>query len=349
MAALSRGVQGGEQHVDGKLDGERYEQAWRELMASSAVPPHAYLTYHKERFYELFDHLALYLRGNPSPRVLEIGVSDFTKLYKVLFPHIQLVTVDRPVALYGFDATFTRGECGADHHYNIDLNREPIGPDYGEPPLDTFDYVILSEVLEHLIVNPIQLFGELLSLLAPNGLLYLTTPNFFSLFHLRQLAEWDNPQLVFPRRGQDRDAGFHFREYTMLELIDFFEQAGGAIVKAHFSDCWDDPSVRAQLDRTPQLRSDLMVVISRRDAEITHEGGTSQLRKFVKPTPDQSIPSNLLQLQEEIERLRQIVQGYESGRFQEEIERLRQIVQGYESGRFMCLMKWLHERGVPHF
>jgi SAM-dependent methyltransferase len=329
MAALTGRRQDGEQHLDGRLDREQYDQGWRDLMASFAVPPHEYLTYHKQRFYELFDHLAFYLQGNPSPRVLEIGVSAFTKLYKVFFPHIQLVTVDRPVALYGTDATFTCGECGAEDHYNVDLNREPIGPEHGDPPLGTFDYVIIAEVLEHLTVNPLQLFSELLSLLAPNGLLYLTTPNFFALYHLRQLANWENPQGVFPRRGQDRDAAFHFREYTMLELINFFAEAGGKIVKAHFSDCWDGPSLRQQLDRTPQLRSDLIVVVCRGDAEYPRDASTSQWRHFAKPNDLASIPSNLLPLQVEIERL-------------------RHLIQGYESGRLMRLMRWLHKRGLLH-
>lgn len=315
--------------MDGKLEWERYEQGWRDLKASSPVWAYGYLDYHKNRFYELFDHLAFYLQGNPAPRVLEIGISIFTKLYKVFFPHIQLVTADRPVDLNGFDATFPCGECGAEHHYYIDLNRQPISQEYGEPALGTFDYVIFSEILEHLIVNPAQLFGELLSLLAPNGLLYLTTPNFFSIFHMQQLAVWNSPQPVFPRRGEDRDAGFHFREYTMLELIDFFKNAGGEIVEAHFSDCWDNTSDHAKLERAPQFRSDLMVVVCRAGADLPRAASTAQWRQLAKPADLASIPSGLLP-------------------FHGEIERLQQLVQGYESGRFIRLMKWLHEHGLPH-
>ncbi len=328
---LPEQLQGGERCIEGRLDRERYEQAWDDLMANcTAEPEQQYLTYHKERFYELFDHLALYLQSKPAPHVLEIGVSAFTKLYKILFPHLQLVTVDRPVVLYGSDTTFTQGECGAERHYNLDLNREQIGPQQGEPSLGLFDYVIFSEVLEHLLVNPVQLFGELLSLLAPNGLLYLTTPNFFSLYHLGQLAEWENPQAVFPRRGEDRHAGFHFREYTMQELIVFFEQAGGEIVKAHFSDCWDVSSLREQLDRTPQFRSDLMVVVCQRGAEIARSRDTAQLWPFAKPKDPASVPNGLLTLQYEVEQL-------------------REVVRGYERGRLMRLLKWLHQRRIFHF
>jgi hypothetical protein len=316
------------------LDWTQYEQGWEDLKASSPVWAHEYLTYHKKRFYELFDHVAFYLQGKPTPRVLEIGISAFTKLYKVFYPHIQLVTVDRPVELYGFDATFSRKECGAETHYNIDLNQEPIGPDYGEPPLGTFDYVIFSEVLEHLTINHIQLFGELLSLLSPTGLLYLTTPNFFSLPHTRHLTNWDNPQGVFPRRGQDHDAGFHFREYTMPELIDGFEQAGGKIVKAYFSDCWDNSSDWTELERTPQFRSDLMVVVCRADAELPFDVNASQWRQLAKPNNPALIPNNFLPLHVEALQL--------------ETERLNRLVEGYESGRFIRLMKWLRAHGLPH-
>jgi len=158
-----------ENGLDGGLDRARYEQGWHSLMAAAPDHAHGYLTYHKQRFYELFDHLAFYLSfylpENPAPRVLEIGVSPFTKLYKLFFPQLQLVTVDRPLDLYGTEATFTADECGAQAHYSIDLNRAAIGPHIisprdGEPPLGRFDYVIFAEVLEHLTVNPSQLFGE---------------------------------------------------------------------------------------------------------------------------------------------------------------------------------------------
>src|SRR4029079_3990266 len=125
-------------------------------------------------------------------------------------------------------------------------------------------------------LNPVELFGELLSLLAPNGLLYLTTPNFFALYHLQQLAVFDTPLGIFPRRGENQAAGLHFREYTMLELIDFLTQAGGEIVKAYFSDCWDELANLSRLALTPQYRSDLMVVACRSGAKIPRQANLAQ-------------------------------------------------------------------------
>ena len=54
----------------------------------------------------------------------------------------------------------------------------------------TFDVVLCSEVIEH-VLEPDRLVDELARVLAPNGLLLLSTPNWISLFGLaRKLGEW---------------------------------------------------------------------------------------------------------------------------------------------------------------
>jgi SAM-dependent methyltransferase len=253
----------------GLIDQAAFETLWRGLQQTH--PGDNYITRHKDRYYELFDHLAHFTAGRESPRVCEIGVSAFTRFYTQLLPQIDLVTVDRSLDLFGVEAPFAIEECGASQHYNIDLNRESIHPDWGTPPLGTFDYVVFCEVLEHLRVNPVQLFEELLSLLKPDGLLYLTTPNFFSYYHLRQIAHWENPQDIFHRRGEDKHAACHYREFSMAELIQFTGEAGGKIIKAYHSDVWEDETLRKALAQTPEMYSNLVIVAALPNSRVAAE------------------------------------------------------------------------------
>jgi len=322
----------------GIIDRAEYEELWRELVEMHPKDHHTYFIEHKERFYELFDHMAHFLQDFPAPRVVEIGLSGFTRLYKRFFPHIRFVTIDRPVELYGTDASFGLDHCHAENHYNIDLNRESLSPTWGAPPLGAFDYVVFCEILEHLIVDPVQLLEELLSILSPNGYLYLTTPNFFSLHHLQQIARRENPQQVFPRRGEDKYASHHFREYSMPELLSFVEEAGGQVVKAYYSDCWHDECTKRALENYPELRSNLVIVASR----------TGEKVKKTEYSPEDLTQRPPVDLSE-IMRLDTDADGDIVSIQRAEIARLRVLVGAYEKGRFVRLMKWLHDKGLSHF
>src|SRR3972149_2897004 len=176
------------------LEPEVYDRLWQQLIAEQPEPAKEYFRYHRQRFYELFSTLQTYLPDVTAPRVLEVGCSGFSRLYKQLFPRLALTIVDRPVELNGAGAEFCLDVCHAERSCHIDLNVDVLSPAWGTPPLGEFDYVICTEVIEHLIVNPVEFLGSLLSLLKPPGYLYLTTPNLFSHHHLLQIARRENPQ-----------------------------------------------------------------------------------------------------------------------------------------------------------
>ena len=305
----------------GLVDQKQYEMLWQALMKTH--PNDTYLIKHKERHYELFDHLAHFTANQEVPRVLEIGVSSFTRFYKQLLPHIEFVTLDRPLEHRDMNA-YSVGMCRATHHYSLDLNKEAVSPDWGSPPIGQFDYIVFCEVLEHLVVNPIQLFEELLTLLKRDGVLYVTTPNFFAMHHLQQISRRENPQYVFPRRGEDKQAAHHFREFAMGELIQFFEQAGGKVIKACYSDVWQDDVSKKLLKDTPELFSNLLVAVTTRDSNVAIEEVVNTDIAVTTATSDNADIAYL----------------------QTEIKRLQLLVAAYENGRVMRCLKWLHQKGI---
>lgn len=237
----------------------RYDGLWDSLFASSEGARREYLVAHRERYYELFNALAHYLPQGPArPRVLEVGVSEYVLFYRALFPAARLVTIDRPPEHHGADGGWITGAAGAEAHYPLDLHAALPHPGWGNPPLGRFDMIVFTEVLEHLVVNPVELIAALVGLLAPGGRLYLTTPNFLRRENLEKVRRGDNPQAVYPARGQNWDAHHHFREYCLRELLDFAVQAGGEVETHLFSACWDDPAMRGE---DPALRSNIVLVI----------------------------------------------------------------------------------------
>lgn len=263
-AAPAPGAGPGESPFPGRecLDRERYEEKWREWFGHRSE---GYFAMHKRRYHELFNTLAFYLRTmKRNPRVLEIGVSEFLLFYRHFFPEIRLVTADRPLAQHGFAASFCLEKGGAERHYEIDLNHEELSPAFGAPPLGRFDFVVCTEVLEHLIVNPVEFLRSLLSLLDAQGRLYLTTPNFLRWENLQKISRRVNPLMVYPPRGGNLDAHHHFREYAMEELMAFAAEAGGKTVVHTHSDCWDpiDPGAPGFVAR-PEERSNLVLIVEK--------------------------------------------------------------------------------------
>jgi SAM-dependent methyltransferase len=92
-------------------------------------------------------------------------------------------------------------------------------------PDDTFEGVLLMEVLEHFTGDPMFALAELNRILKPGGFLFLTTPNLASWGALHHLIHHESPYLygVFTRNA---DTDRHNREYTVAEVGRLVTAAG---------------------------------------------------------------------------------------------------------------------------
>lgn len=251
-----------------QLSYQHYHQLWQQIFASGnelIIGQQDYGSQHKQRFWELVNAMLLLLKDKPQPRLLECGVSEFSALYKTLLPQLELHTLDRPVAAdyIGFtpEKCYQRTSCS--RHFAVDLQQPSQLP--GHDTTGGYDLILLAEVLEHLVVNPVELLAQLLQLLKPGGYLYLTTPNFLAREKWQQLQQHENPQPFYPGGAANWDAHYHFREYTLKELFAIAQQAGGRISGFYFSSCWDDlsdPAQQQHLQQRPWERSNLVVVIA---------------------------------------------------------------------------------------
>lgn len=95
-----------------------------------------------------------------------------------------------------------------------------------------FDAILFCEVIEHLSFNPIIMWKELVRILKPGGMIFLSTPNGTSLKNLYN----DLKSIIF-RRGTGVDVkdilngpsySHHWKEYSRNELFTYFFYLGFA-------------------------------------------------------------------------------------------------------------------------
>jgi 2-polyprenyl-3-methyl-5-hydroxy-6-metoxy-1,4-benzoquinol methylase len=105
---------------------------------------------------------------------------------------------------------------------------------------ESFDVIIMCEVLEHLNFNPLPLLKDINRVGRIGSLFYLSMPNAASIYHRRRLAQgFANGVQVdefFEQLspGSSLVANGHWREYTAAETRQMLEPLGFGIEKQYF-------------------------------------------------------------------------------------------------------------------
>jgi SAM-dependent methyltransferase len=205
-----------------------------------SMPPDgkpAYFRLHRYRFRKLLAALP-----PPPARVLEVGTTpgQFTEILRRAGYAVDGVDLfpDQRADLWqrlGVEVRF----C------NID--EQPL-PYAGQ----TFDAVVFSEVIEHLVASPLPALREMARVLRPGGRLVITTPNqHYVKSRLKTLADVllgrpFEPFADFTRAmalaGPQRYYN-HSRLYTLEELRWLVEQAGLHVALARYADAWEQVGV----------------------------------------------------------------------------------------------------------
>ena len=134
-------------------------------------------------------------------------------------------------------------------------------------PLEIFDLVVLTEVIEHLPYPPYVIFQRIFSFLKPGGVLFLTTPNGSRvrniLFMLAGKPVLDNFRYPGPGEGLG-----HQQEYVLPQLVWQLKRAGMVPLFAEqYDDGWNGANFAAHVlhalvkpaNLFPHLRNGLMI------------------------------------------------------------------------------------------
>ena len=164
-----------------------------------------YNSLHRRRYEWLLKFMAPYVPSE-DVRMLDIGRSHLTELVHQRF--------QAPVDSLGFAADHPEA---SGTHYSFDLNHAQDRERW-RTDLPRYDLIIMAEVIEHLYTSPSLVLAFIKSLLKPNGVLIIQTPNAAALRKRLELLLGRNPYELI---REDATNPGHFREYTARELQEF--------------------------------------------------------------------------------------------------------------------------------
>jgi SAM-dependent methyltransferase len=219
----------------------------------------------------------------PGERVLEIGSNPyfFHILLHKLFPNCNIQGTnyfDHDVfsAQVGAMTQRTRSQAFQEEYEFastlLNIETTPVYPF----PDGTFDLVFFCETLEHLIVEPLSVFGKIRRILKPGGHLIITLPNAVRLTNFALMLEGYNFFDVYSSNGIN---GRHNREFTLQELIALVSENGYRIVRAETWDRFDYDQIdiwssdyTGVSDKLARRKSDLITMLKRCGGKLTDRG-----------------------------------------------------------------------------
>lgn len=124
-------------------------------------------------------------------------------------------------------------------HFNIETDDFPY-------PSGFFDVVLFTEIIEHLIIDPVWVLSEINRILKIGGVIILTTPNVARAENVKKLQQGEN---IYDQYSGYGVYGRHNREYTVQELKLLLEGASFLPEKIFTADIINSPSKIIKNDR----------------------------------------------------------------------------------------------------
>ena len=209
-------------------------------------PNDGYFNAH-QRFVEAYDLLRAFYRGG---KIVDVGgwPGDFSCALAELKFEVLLIDKDltRPTAKV-YDETTEKWVMSGSMALTEKCSRHGIETvqcdiENESIPLEdsSVDFIVFTEVLEHIRVAPLKVLRELRRILKPGGRLLITTPNLLSLRNrisfLTGQAKYDTLEMPFEALAAEERIGHagHFRIFSMPEVLDLLKNCGFSVIHTSY-------------------------------------------------------------------------------------------------------------------
>ena len=197
-------------------------------------PSDEYHMVHKRRFVRTIQVL---LDQIPSGKLLELGTSNLLPIaLKTLAPEVKVSVTDFDLSnseIWEKDVKMGSNtkSCIA---YSVDLEKTKL-----PVPDETFDYVICSEVIEHMEIDPMFMLSEVNRVTKPGGILILTTPNVASSHGITKMLMGLEPYfyMQYQKPGKYHRHNYEYSVHTLAKVI----QAAGFDGSIWTEDTFEEP------------------------------------------------------------------------------------------------------------
>jgi SAM-dependent methyltransferase len=279
------------QHDRGLL---KYLRAWH----VDGAPPRLAADYVDDAQYRFLHTLGM-VPLPPPARMLEIGSNPyyFHVLLHKLFPEAEIHGLnffDHDVFSARQDAIVqtTRNHwTGEQLTFSSRLLNLEATARYPYPD-GAFDLIFFCETLEHLVVDPLAVFGRLERILSPGGCLLVTVPNAVRLTNYALMLHGYN--FFDAYQTQNGIYGRHNREFTLAELQTVLHDNGFQVLRAETHDRTDYDRVEIiTCDYTgrrvvlPETRRSLLAKLRRGGGTLADRGDNLYLLAR-KPGPGEA-------------------------------------------------------------
>ncbi len=180
-------------------------------------------TYHQGHARRMARTLQTLVENEPQGKLLEIGTSHLMPLA------IKELGLELDISVTDFDLTKEysgKMECSLNNKTTeVDVYRVNLEENTIPVPDETFDIILLCEVIEHMEVDPMFMLAEINRVLKHGGKLILTTPNITSSRNISKILSGIEPYFYMQYR-HDRSLYRHNYEYSVPTLKSVLAAAG---------------------------------------------------------------------------------------------------------------------------
>lgn len=189
---------------------------------------------HKRRFART---IQLILDQNPYGTLLELGTSKLLPMcLTVLAPNVKVTVTD--FNLNNPESSELEITLGLHTQkfscYSVDLEKTPLPAED-----ESFDYVVCSEVIEHMEIDPVHMLAEINRVLKPGGVLILSTPNAVSTHSLTKMVYGIEPYfyMQYNKNGDYHRHNYEYSVHTLSRVL----KASGFNGSIWTEDTFEDP------------------------------------------------------------------------------------------------------------